>query len=211
MMKKRSKIQKHLTKMVLAALVCTGGHFLISPAVAYADIAPMPGGGSSGVIVSGSEMTITDNAVFGTPMGKYISQTGYTTYTYYPASSDCTTLNITGSVNQLVAFAGYSSSTEDVTGHTVNLSDNAVVAELYGGATSNNHSANGNTVNINGGTVKDVQGGRAMDGTGNADGNTVNVNGGTISGGTDLYAYIRGGVAKISACDNTITIKCQCK
>ena len=37
MMKKRSKIQKHLAKMVLAALLCTGGaHGLISPSVAEA-------------------------------------------------------------------------------------------------------------------------------------------------------------------------------
>ena len=47
MMKKRSKIQKHLAKMVLAALLCTGGaHGLISPSVAEAAFAPVSGGGS---------------------------------------------------------------------------------------------------------------------------------------------------------------------
>ena len=49
MVKKRSKLQKHLAKAVLAALVCTGGYSLISPSVAYADM-----------VVSGSEMTLTN-------------------------------------------------------------------------------------------------------------------------------------------------------
>ena len=80
MMKKRSKIQKHLAKMVIAALLCTGvGHCLISPAV----------------VEAASEVTVTD--IDSAISNEILQQTGYTVYYgkyfYSHTGSDSTYLN----------------------------------------------------------------------------------------------------------------------
>jgi len=198
MIKKRSKLQKHLAKAVLAALVCTGGYSLISPSVAYADI-----------VVSGSEMTLTN-------ISSDIVDTSYfsnvvNTYTYYPTSPTYTTVNITGGSTG-TEFDGYYSASMavDVTGHTVNISG-GTVGNVNGGETGDGYDSyrgktSGNTVNITGGKAANVTGGLSRysyaAGIALVEDNTVNISGdaevGSVYGGYGSDADVHKNAVNIS-------------
>ena len=233
MMKKRSKIQKHLAKMVLAALVCTGGaHCLISPSVAEAgSYVPVSGGGTGVVTVSDASNPIgsaTPRMVLipGTTVMTSSMKEGDTVVS--PSLSAIKTLNITGGTGTK-DFAGFYSTTEDVAGHTVNLSGSATIGSLYGGYVDGAFSANNNNLNISGDatTVSAAFGGRSNDGAVN--GNTVTISGGTVTGavtgglsmnsdatenkvainGGNFGSYVTGGHTTNGkkATDNTVTIE----
>ena len=233
MMKKRSKIQKHLAKMVLAALLCTGGvHCLISPAVAYADFAPGTPSSGGGGSLPAITITVTDasDPINHAEGGVMTSKTDSGKSYYTPSNAVCTTLNITGGTGNN-RFAGYYSTTEDVAGHTVNLSGSATIGSLYGGYVDGAFSANNNNLNISGDatTVSAAFGGRSNDGAVN--GNTVTISGGaptvtdTVCGGlsmnsnaTENRVVIKGGnfgsivigghtTNGKNATDNTVTIE----
>jgi len=233
MMKKRSKIQKHLAKMVLAALLCTGGaHCLISPSVAEAgSYLPVSGGGTGVVTVSDA----SDPIGSATPPGflipgtnRMISSMKEGDPVVSPSLSTIKTLNITGGTGTK-DFAGFYSTTEDVAGHTVNLSGSATIGSLYGGYVDGAFSANNNNLNISGDatTVSAAFGGRSNDGAVN--GNTVTISGGTVTGavtgglsmnsdatenkvainGGNFGSYVTGGHTTNGkkATDNTVTIE----
>ena len=198
MIKKRSKLQKHLAKAVLAALVCTGGYSLISPSVAYADI-----------VVSGSEMTLT-NISYDIVDTSYFSNVPET-YTYYPTSPTYTTVNITGGSTGC-EFDGYYSASMavDVTGHTVNISG-GTVGNVNGGETGDGYDSyrgktSGNTVNITGGKAANVTGGLSRysyaAGIALVEDNTVNISGdaevGSVYGGCGSDADVHKNAVNIS-------------
>ena len=218
MLKKRSKVQKRLAKVVMAALLCTNAAQAVwVPTVAEA-----------------TEITITDS--------NFESQTQAVnlndgTRVRYPIDSAVTTVNVKITGSTLAATenlaGGYSFSATDVQGKTVNFIS-GTVNSVSGGISEKNCSAKpiGNTVNVTGGKVFNVYGGRsfysyvahqsfAEDNTvnisgdaevdsvygayayGNADiqKNTVNVSGGTITG-VVYGGYSAGGNAN----GNTVTI-----
>ena len=208
MMKKRSKIQKHLAKMVLAALLCTGGaHCLVSPSVAEAgSYVPVSGGGTGVVTVSDASDPIGSatprwGLIPGTEV--IISSMKEGDPVVSPSLSTIKTLNITGGTGTK-DFAGFYSTTEDVAGHTVNLSGSATIGSLYGGYVDGAFSANNNNLNISGDatTVSAAFGGRSNDGAVN--GNTV-----TISGGAPtVTGTVCGGLSMNSnATENRVVIK----
>ena len=120
-----------------------------------------------------------------------------------PSLPTIKTLNITGGTGTK-DFAGFYSTTEDVAGHTVNLSGSATIGSLYGGYVDGAFSANNNNLNISGDatTVSAAFGGRSNDGAVN--GNTV-----TISGGTPtVTGTVCGGLSMNSdATENRVVIK----
>ena len=205
MIKKRSKLQKHLAKAVLAALVCTGGYSLISPSVAYADI-----------VVSGSEMTLT-NISYDIVDTSYFSNVPET-YTYYPTSPTYTTVNITGGSTGC-EFDGYYSASMavDVTGHTVNISG-GTVGNVNGGETGVGYDSyrgktSGNTVNITGGKAATVKGGNSKyyyaAGIALAEDNTVNISGdaevGSVYGAYGSAADVHKNAVNISGDATTVS------
>lgn len=120
-----------------------------------------------------------------------------------PSLPTIKTLNITGGTGTN-DFLGFYSTTEDVAGHTVNLSGSATIGSLYGGYVDGAFSANNNNLNISGDatTVSAAFGGRSNDGAVN--GNTV-----TISGGAPtVTGIVCGGLSMNSnATENRVVIK----
>ena len=188
MLRRTKKHQKKLARMVLATLLFTGAaHGLMSPSVAEAgSYVPVSGGGTGVVTVSDASDPIgsaTPRMVLNPGTTVMISSMKEGGTMVSPSLSTIKTLNITGGTGTK-DFAGFYSTTEDVAGHTVNLSGSATIGSLYGGYVDGAFSANNNNLNISGDatTVSAAFGGRSNNGAVN--GNTV-----TISGGAPTGAY----------------------
>ena len=205
MLRRAKKHQKKLAKVVLAALLCTGGaHGLMSPSVAEAAGSITVTGYSNGAFTPDGSMVV-------------ISESGY--YRAYPTDGNVTVLNLapgetdtwTGG-NSLTVYGHYAEGASgdtavDASGYTVKMTGaKAQVNYLAGG-----YAQNEITIDASGGTND----------TGNvtaaADKNTVTVSGGA-SVSTDVYggvayayAYAQYGEvntagATASASENTVTI-----
>ena len=172
MLKKRSKVQKRLAKVVMAALLCTNAAQAVwVPAVAEA-----------------TEITLTDSNYTSLTQTKDISSPRFTVR--YPNDSAVTTVNVeftdsfSGSWQNLTG--GYSSDT-DVQGKTVNFKSGTFNGYFFPNGVSGGTSGDGtskpigNTVNVSGGKVSHVSGGMSLYNyiahESFAEGNTVNISG----------------------------------
>ena len=206
MLRKAKKHQKKLAKLVLAALLCTGGVYgLMSPSVAAAaDPVTVTGySSSSGFAPDPSTM-------------KYYSYDYGYYYAYAPTDGTVTVLNLAqgiaeGAWSDPMHVAGhFGSGTSGASGVTVNMTGtDVVVSNLYGGfavgtgsSSTDLGTASDNTVNISAGKVSTrVAGGYSITTAaaaqyysyygGNADGNTVTISGdaevGKVAGGSSYY------------------------
>ena len=173
MLKKRTKVQKRLAKVVMAAILCTNAAQAVwVPAVAEA-----------------TEITITDSNY--TSLTQTVSVGGASRQLVtYPNDSAVTTVNVeftdsfSGGWQNLTG--GYSSDT-DVQGKTVNFKSGTFNGYFFpngvSGGTSGDGAAKpiGNTVNVSGGKVSHVSGGTSLYNyvahQSFAEGNTVNISG----------------------------------
>ena len=187
MLKSKEKSGERLAKMVLAALLCAGGlHGVLLPAAAEAaDPVTVTG-------VSGSRDPYTfipDGSMAGTP----VDEGDEVFYIYHPEDTSVKTLTLAftavpeGEGARKIDYDGAYSTTGDVTGHTVNVSENTRYWCVTGGETLNGN-ATGNRVTVSGGEGTAVFGGYAE--TGGAADNTV-----TVSGGAVWNSVYGGGVA----------------
>jgi hypothetical protein len=175
MLKKRTKVQKRLAKVVMAALLCTNAAQAVwVPSVAEA-----------------TEITLTDS--------NFESQTQAVnlndgTRVRYPIDSAVTTVNVKITGSTLAATenlaGGYSFSATDVQGKTVNFISGTVNSVSGGISSPGKPKPIGNTVNISGGKVMNVDGGKSLYSyvahQSFAEDNTVNISGdaevNTVSG-----------------------------
>ena len=206
MLRRAKKHQKKLAKLVLAALLCTGGAYgLLHPSVASAaDPVTVTGySSSSGFAPDPSTM-------------KYYSYDYGYYYAYAPTDGTITVLNLAqgtaeGAWSDPMHVAGhFGSGTSGASGVTVNMTGtDVVVSNLYGGfavgtgsSSTDLGTASDNTVNISAGKVSTrVAGGYSITTAaaaqyysyygGNADGNTVTISGdaevGKVAGGSSYY------------------------
>ena len=171
MLKKRTKVQKRLAKVVMAALLCTNAAQAVwVPAVAEA-----------------TEITITDSNYKSLTQTVTVSSENRQLVTY-PNDSAVTTVNVeftdsfSGTWQTLTG--GYSSDT-DVQGKTVNFKSGTFNGYFFpngvSGGTSRDGKPKGNTVNVSGGKVSHVYGGMSFYNyvahQSFAEGNTVNISG----------------------------------
>ena len=209
MTKLGKKNQKRLAKLVVAALMCTGGGLFSPPSVA-----------------SASEVTVTNVTGSGTAVDPYVVKPDGSmeqifitsvnphspTNCYYAPTADI--LKITGTItaSSIRFYGGFNRSPGTcVSGKTVNINGTEItVHNIYGGL---NESGNveGNTVNVESGTItlNSVGGGlvetqTSDPSTGSAIGNHLNITGGNLSGyGCTIYGgFSRGGDTE----NNTVTI-----
>ena len=198
MLKKKTKIQKRLAKIVLTALLCTGGvHGLYSPSP-----------------VEASEVTVTGcTGITFTPAGSMKSDSG--DYAFIPADTNTTVLNLNGDWSCAYSIYGHSeNSSSDVSGYRVNLngpelSYSSGDINLYGAKVRYGGNATDNHVKVSAGTVKGrIAGGLSSDGS--AIGNSVEIEGGTFGGGYYAIA-VAGGISAAdesgNANNNTVIIK----
>ena len=208
MLRRTKKHQKKLAKLVLAALLFTGGgHGLMSPSVAEAadpvTVTVTGYSSSSGFAPDPSTM-------------KYYSYDYGYYYAYAPTDGTVTVLNLAqgtaqGAWSDPGRVAGrYGSGASGVSGATVNMTGtDVVVSNLFGGlavgagsSSTDLGTASDNTVNISAGKVSTrVAGGYSITTAaaaqyysyygGNADGNTVTISGdaevGKVAGGSSYY------------------------
>lgn len=198
MLKRKTKIQKRLAKLVLTALLCAGGmQGLYSPSP-----------------VEASEVTVTGcTGITFTPAGSMKSDSG--DYAFIPADTNTTVLNLNGDWSFVYSIYGHSeNSSSDVSGYTVNLNGPELSYSsgdilLYGAKVRGGGNATDNHVKVSAGTVKGiVAGGLSSDG--NAIGNSVEIEGGTFGGGYYAIA-VAGGISAADASgnanNNTVIIK----
>ena len=198
MLKRKTKIQKRLAKLVLTALLCTGGmQGLYSPSS-----------------VEASEVTVTGcTGITFTPAGSMKSDSG--DYAFIPADTNTTVLNLNGDWSCAYSIYGHSeNSSSDVSGYTVNLNGPELYYSngdilLYGAKVRGGGNATDNHVKVSAGTVIGiVAGGLSSDG--NAIGNSVEIEGGTFGGGYYAIA-VTGGISAADASgnanNNTVIIK----
>ncbi|MBR4908290.1 MAG: autotransporter outer membrane beta-barrel domain-containing protein [Acidaminococcaceae bacterium] len=208
MMRIEKKHRKKLARLVLAALLCTGGASgFISPSLAEA-----------------SELTVTGytSGVGFLPDSTKMVATGYYRTLYIPAEETVDTLILTGDDWDAVAgsidVAGRYA--DEASGYTVKMTGaNVQVGDVSGGIGIGDASgdipagnASGNNVEISAGKVKgDVSGG--VSDYGSADNNTVTISGGTVGNSKDTEdSYIYGGASEYGeASNNTVTIKGDAK
>ena len=177
MAKSKPKIQKRLAKLVLAALLCTGGvQTFISPSVAEA-------GGT--VTLSGVDDNYSPPKKYITDPPESVSNYGY----ICPIDASVTTLNVTGGVYTNedgiigVSLFNYSKPTE----RTVNVTGGTIRGEVIG-AGGLGEEVSGNSVTVSGDdtVVGKVAGGVATTVYYYADvlssGNNVTIDGGNILG-----------------------------
>ena len=178
MAKSKPKIQKRLAKLVLAALLCTGGvQTFISPSVAEA-ADPVT------VTLYGVDDNYNPPAYYKTDPPESVTNYGY----IYPIDSSVTTLKVTGGVYTIeegIIGARYGA---DPTGRTVSVTGGTIRGEVIG-AIALDKGVSGNSVTVSGDdtVVGKVAGGVAETGlTYTADVlssvNTVTIDGGNISG-----------------------------
>ena len=198
MVRKTKKHQKKLAKLVLAALLFSGGAYgLMGPSVAEA---------ADPVTVTVTGYTEGDGFA---PDPRAMEM--YDSYYYAPSNGNVTVLNLeNGSTwSDPGIVAGHVGS--DANGITVNMTGtNVVVGYLYGGfaegSAADAGSASENSVNISAGQVEyNVTGGYSY--YGDTLNNTVTINGDAAVGYDYSYAQVYGGEAENGSADsNTITI-----
>ena len=149
MLKKRPKAQRRLAKLVMAALLCTGGmQSVIAPAVAYA------------ADVSTVTVTGTTNPWTVDPSSSAITVSSGEVYPTDPSTTTFNILSVTSSGNSFYGAKPWDPGFGEVSGRTVSVSG-STLDDVYGGA-AEEASANKNTVTISGNsTVDDVYGGEA--------------------------------------------------
>jgi hypothetical protein len=179
MAKSKPKIQKRLAKLVLAALLCTGGvQTFIGPSVAEA-------GGT--VTLSGVDDNYYPPKYYITDPPESMTNYGYA----YPIDTSVTTLNVTGGnyTTELgIIGAGYNA---DPTGRTVNVTGGTIqglVAGAIGIGWDEGVEVSGNSVTVSGDetVVGKVAGGVAFSNGYYASDvldNWVTIDGGQITGG----------------------------
>ena len=190
MLKMRSKVQKRLTKVVMAALLCTNAAQAVwVPSVAEA-----------------TELTLTDSNFLSETQAVNLNDG---TRVRYPIDSAVTTVNVKITGSTLAATenlaGGYSTAT-DVQGKTVNFISGTVNSVSGGISSPGKPKPIGNTVNISGGKVMNVDGGKSLYSyvahQSFAEGNTV-----TISGDAEVNTV--SGARAVGNADirkNTVTI-----
>ena len=197
------KHSKKLAKLVLAALLCTGGaHGLCSPSVAEASELTVTGmTWSSGPTFYGPTFyPVADSLVYEGP------------YAYIPKDRNVTVLNLAAgegdsweeSIDVVGHYSGYNSA-DNVSGYAVNVTgSNVDLYNVYGGYAYSG-TAIGNTVTISAGTVDSVYGGISYQG--DAAGNSAEIKGGTITGNGYYAIAVAGGWSyEGNANGNAVTI-----
>ena len=189
MLKKRTKLQKHLAKAVMAALLCTNAAQAVwAPSVAEAT-----------EITVTNLLTIPDSLQAVNKDGLMIS---------YPKDTAVTTINVivTNSALPGINLTGGYDSANDVQGKTVNFEKGTVDGVIGGTSGSGAAKPIGNTVNVTGGKVSNVFGGMSFYSyvahQSFAEGNTV-----TISGDAEVNTV--SGARAVGNADirkNTVTI-----
>ena len=164
MIKKRSKVQERLAKVVMAALLCTNAAQAVwAPSVAEA-----------------TEITITNLLSIGDSL-QAVNKDGL--IISYPKDTTVTTINVivTNSALPGINLTGGYDSANDVQGKTVNFEKGTVDGVIGGTSGEGNAKPIGNTVNVSGGKVKNVDGGLSFYSyvahQSFAEGNTVNISG----------------------------------
>ena len=152
MLKKRTKVQKRLAKVVMAALLCTNAAQTVwVPAVAEA-----------------TEITLTDSNCNSLTQTVPVGGAAISWLVTYPYDSAVTTVNaeFTDSLSASSTLTGGYSTNTDVQGKTVNFKSgtfnglmNAGVSGGTSGGTSGDGKPIGNTVNVSGGKASTVFGG----------------------------------------------------
>ncbi|MBO5605651.1 MAG: autotransporter outer membrane beta-barrel domain-containing protein [Acidaminococcaceae bacterium] len=196
MLKKKTKIQKRLAKIVLTALLCTGGvHGLYSPSPVEA----------SELTVTGCTWTTT-GPIF-TPEGSMIQVKNE--YAFIPADTNTTVLNLNGDWNFSVYIYGHhEAGSSDVSGYTVNLNGPKISYGLEGADAKGGGNATDNHVKVSTGTVNGLVAG-GYSSKGSAIGNSVEIEGGTFSPsyGTAVAGGASAASASGNANQNTVIIK----
>ena len=177
MAKSKPKIQKRLAKLVLAALLCTGGvQTFISPSVAEA-------GGT--VTLSGVDGNYSPPKYYITDPPESMTNYGY----IYPIDTSVTTLKVTGGVYTIEdGIIGVRTSGADPTGRTVIVTGGTIRGEVIG-AIGREEKLSGNSVTVSGNetTVGTVSGAVAFNNgysyASDVLENTVTIDGGQITGG----------------------------
>ena len=155
MAKSKPKIQKRLAKLVLAALLCTGGvQTFISPSVAEA-ADPVT------VTLYGVDDNYNPPAYYKTDPPESVTNYGY----IYPIDTSVTTLKVTGGVYTIeegIIGARYGA---DPTGRTVSVTGGTIRGEVIG-AIALDKGVSGNSVTVSGDdtVVGKVAGGVAVTG-----------------------------------------------
>ena len=213
MIRKTKKHQKKLAKLVLAALLLSGGAYgLMCPSVAEAaDSLTVTGYSDTGGFVPVSDALILADG-----------------YYYAPKDGNVVELNLAnGTWSDPGSIAGHvGTDAKGANGITVNVTGaNVVVSDIYGGIAVGEGSsktdvgnASGNIVNISAGSVGDVYGGESYSYYydsdsekyygGNANENKVTISedakvGGSVYGGSVYYTYYS---ENTNASGNTVTI-----
>ena len=200
MLKKRTKVQKRLAKVVMAALLCTNAAQTVwVPAVAEA-----------------TEITITDSNC--DSLTQTVPLGAIRELVTYPNDSAVTTVNVelTDSFSTSSSLTGGYSSGTDVQGKTVNFKSGTFINSGFvpggglphsvSGGTSGDGKPIGNTVNVSGGKVSYVYGGMSLynyvASQSFAENNTVNISGDAEVGeACGAYAYGNADIQK-----NTVNI-----
>ena len=202
MAKSKPKIRKRLAKLVLAALLCTGGvQTFFSPSVAEA---------GSGITFEATpkaftvDQTMVDEAI-GSSSGLVGAPYVYGNYAKYDPSSGWNRV-VLGNGPDFIANSGNAESmaTKEVSGYEVTVT-NVSMQGVVGGI-SNSGAVTGNTVNISGENtnIYSVAGG-GYSVTGTVSKNTVSVSGGQVDG-------VYGGVSeKGTVSGNTVNISGDAK
>lgn len=220
MIKKRSKVQERLAKVVMAALLCTNAAQAVwAPSVAEAKSEPL-----SYRIETDSKTVTIAGGLPGVCSYGNVRAVGYSPDYLYSVDSEGETainnlatgnysgytINVNWDGGILKDVRGAYSNGGTVTENTVNITGGSVNQVM--GAYSAGGTVTENTVNLSGGTVNDIFGGYSTDNdatsaVGDAKDNHVNITGGTVTGdvvGGGVYSYT--GAVALSAEGNTVKI-----
>ena len=218
MIKKRSKVQKRLAKVVMAALLCTN----VVQAVWVPSLAEAKS--LSYRIETDSKTVTIAGGLPGVRSYGNVRVVGYSPDYLYSVDSEGETainnlatgnysgytINVNWDGGTLGDVRGAYSNGGTVTENTVNITGGSVNQVM--GAYSAGGTVTENTVNLSGGTVNDIFGGYSTDNdatsaVGDAKDNHVNITGGTVTGdvvGGGVYSYT--GAVALSAEGNTVKI-----
>ena len=142
MLKRKTKIRKRLARIVLAALLCTGGmHGLAAPSVAEAatviTVSNITGDAATG------DITVTADPA-GSMVGQYISEAGVFRVRPDAALAGISEINITGSTIPAYCM-GSNSDSADASGRTVTVSGaDTILGGVYANAQNEKNAAEAN-------------------------------------------------------------------
>ncbi|WP_026759792.1 autotransporter outer membrane beta-barrel domain-containing protein [Selenomonas ruminantium] len=200
--------QKRLAKLVLAALMCTGGGlYNLSTDVLAASYVV------NGTVEHEGNTSSFSGTSFTPGHADYAYGNEIFAVSYPTTSADNFTVTITSPTSYRL-FGAAATTRGSASGNTLTITgDSTTITQMvYGGYVygdsnpSPTGTANNNTVNINSGTINSVTGGQVGGGyyavSGDANDNTVTISGGTVTG------YIYGGATSDGeASGNTVTIQ----